>query len=231
MNIQSRKNVTGDAWRVTSTPSLRAFTLIELLVVIAIISLLAAMVFPITKAVNRTKMQSRARVELAEIENAIKLYKDKIGQYPPDNPTNAAVNPLYYELLGTTNNGLAYITLDGSAQIAPLTIATYFSGATAFANSTQPGGSDETRRASQFLTGLKPGRYGQMTGGPMLLTCSVLWPATLGNQYGVPGLNPFRYSSSGPTNNPSSFDLWVDIVIDGKTNRISNWSAKPLIVN
>ena len=226
MKTQSR-NVTGNTWRVTG------FTLIELLVVIAIIALLAAMIFPITGAVNRTKMQSRAKVELAEIGNAIKLYKDKIGQYPPDNPTNAAVNPLYYELLGTTNNGTYYVTLDGGAQISPATIAAYFSGATAFANSTQPGGSDETRRASRFLRDLKPGRYGQITNGPApvtLLTCSVVWPNTvLPIQFG--GLNPFRYNSSNPTNNPNSFDLWVDIIISGKTNRISNWSAKPLIVN
>jgi prepilin-type N-terminal cleavage/methylation domain-containing protein len=200
-----------------------AFTLIELLVVIAIISLLAAMIFPITKAVNRRKMQAKARVELAMVESAIKLYKDKLGQYPPDNPAYPGVNPLYYELLGTTNTGTYYVTLDGGSQIKPGTISVAFGGATGFANSTQPNGSDETRRAIQFLKELKPGNYGQLTNisrEPFnILTCSVAGPTTL---------NAFCYSSSNPTNNPNSYDLWVDIMIDGKTNRICNWSAKPL---
>ena len=44
-------------------------------------------------------------------------------------------------------------------------------------------------------------------------------------------INPFRYVSSNPTNNTSTFDLWVDVIVGGKTNRISNWSDKPEIVN
>ena len=42
-------------------------------------------------------------------------------------------------------------------------------------------------------------------------------------------LNPWRYVSSNPTNNPGEFDLWVDIIVGGKTNRICNWSDKPPI--
>ncbi|HOW79554.1 MAG TPA: hypothetical protein PK406_08895, partial [Verrucomicrobiota bacterium] len=44
-------------------------------------------------------------------------------------------------------------------------------------------------------------------------------------------LNPWRYNSSNPTNNPNSFDLWMDIAVGGKTNRICNWSDKPLVVS
>ena len=44
-------------------------------------------------------------------------------------------------------------------------------------------------------------------------------------------LNPWRYNSSSPTNNPNSYDLWVDVLIGGKTNRFSNWSRQPTIVN
>ena len=40
----------------------------------------------------------------------------------------------------------------------------------------------------------------------------------------VPDVNPFRYVYPG-TNNPSSYDLWVQLVINGKTNLICNWSA------
>jgi hypothetical protein len=42
-------------------------------------------------------------------------------------------------------------------------------------------------------------------------------------------LNPIRYNSSSPTGNSKTYDLWVDIVVGGKTNRISNWSENPEI--
>jgi hypothetical protein len=41
--------------------------------------------------------------------------------------------------------------------------------------------------------------------------------------------NPFRYVYPG-TNNPSSYDLWIDLSISGKTNRISNWTRQPQIL-
>jgi hypothetical protein len=44
-------------------------------------------------------------------------------------------------------------------------------------------------------------------------------------------VNVIRYVSSNPTNNPTSYDLWVDLLIGGKTNRVSNWSKDPQIVN
>src|SRR2546422_995445 len=98
----------------------RAFTLIELLVVIAIIAVLAAMIFPIVGAVNKVKLRSVAQGGLTQVETAIESYKAKYGFYPPDNPSNAAVNQLYFELLGTTASSLgsapfSYTTLDGSA--------------------------------------------------------------------------------------------------------------------
>ena len=41
----------------------------------------------------------------------------------------------------------------------------------------------------------------------------------------APGLNPFRYVYPG-VNNPSSYDLWVQLVIGGKTNLVCNWSRQ-----
>src|SRR5882724_7919040 len=82
-NTQHPRRVPCSVFRVQP-----AFTLIELLVVIAIISILAAMIIPIGKAVNRTKIRSKARGELAAVEIAIENYKTKMGHYPPDNPDN-----------------------------------------------------------------------------------------------------------------------------------------------
>src|SRR6185312_12165509 len=83
-----------------------AFTLIELIVVIAIIGLLAAMIFPIAGAVNRHKQIGTAQTQLQALSLAIDSYKSKLGYYPPDNPNNAVSNQLYFELMGTTNNGV-----------------------------------------------------------------------------------------------------------------------------
>jgi hypothetical protein len=49
---------------------------------------------------------------------------------------------------------------------------------------------------------------------------------------GVPGVNPWRYNSSSPTNNPGAYDLWIQIVITpGQTNLICNWRKQPQINN
>src|ERR1044071_10347152 len=100
-----------------------AFTLIELIVVVAIIAVLAAMVLPIAGAVNARKQISVAQTQLKGIEIAIQDYKTKLGYYPPDNPNNPVTNQLYFELIGTTNNGASsaqgpnlWVTMDGSAQ-------------------------------------------------------------------------------------------------------------------
>lgn len=216
------------------------FTLIELLIVIAIIAILAALIIPVTGAVTRNKMRARARAELAQIETGILDYKTKLGFYPPDNRTNPSVNQLYYELLGTTadSSGL-YTTLDGSAQIRSSEISSTF-GVGGFMNVTKGAGGDEGQIANPFLKGLKPAQIGQVKGGSgstiRLLIGAVAWPSGMAFQP-VPsppgltqGLNPWRYNSSNPTNNPGSYDLWMDMVIAGKTNRICNWTSKALVV-
>src|SRR4051812_16686378 len=60
------------------------FTLIELLIVIAIMAILAAMVIPISGAVNRNKIKAKARGQLELVATWIDLYKAKLGHYPPD---------------------------------------------------------------------------------------------------------------------------------------------------
>ena len=38
-----------------------------------------------------------------------------------------------------------------------------------------------------------------------------------------PGLNPWRYVSTNPTNNPGRFDLWAEIREKNRTNIVGNW--------
>ena len=214
-----------------------AFTLIELIVVISIIAVLAALIFPIVRGVTRAKRFALAKSELKEMESAIDEYKTRLGYYPPDNPTNQAVNPLYFELMGTTNNGPAptsWGTADGSAFVDNVNIVSYF-GVTGLANTSTHKHSDDTATAAQsFLGELRPSQVGVIdpSGKPLvkILVCSIPW-ASDRQPYPVttnPTLNPWRYNSSHPTNNVGSYDLWVDITFGNETDRICNWSADPI---
>jgi prepilin-type N-terminal cleavage/methylation domain-containing protein len=219
------------------------FTLIELLVVIAIMSILASMMFPIGKALNRAKMKARAQGEMTQLETAIQSYKAKLGTFPPDNPATPVINQLYYELSGTivTNTGGSarfYRTLDGNSQLSAdaATFQTYFGPrVSGIANTTRAAG-DEGVFAVNFLKGaLRPDQVAILPSGAKVIVTSLRWPE--GQPYHpVPGaafktVNPWRYNSSNPTNNPGTYDLWVDVIIDGKTNRFGNWSKEPVLVS
>ena len=226
----------------------RAYTLVEMLIVIGVMIMLASMIFPITGAIKRTQIRTRARGELVQVETAIEDYKSKLGYYPPDNPpptatvnpANYAVNQLYYELLGTTNTKvggvLYYQTLDGSAQMRTSDFGSVFQpNVTGFANCSA-GGGDEAAIATVFLRGLKPGQFLAITNGSGSTTpvCTVLGASLDGplmlQDANLGKLNPWRYNSSNPIKNPKSFDLWIDVKVGDKTNRICNWSDQPLIV-
>jgi prepilin-type N-terminal cleavage/methylation domain-containing protein len=226
-----------------------AFTLIELLVVIAIIAILASLVFPVTWAVNRLKIQSRCKGEMGEIETWINQYKDKFGHYPPDNPGNYLTNQLFYELSGTTLDDRSgnYTTLDGSATIARTALSTAIGpGVGGMVNSTKGGGGDEGSTATKFISGLKPNQIATLINGPNTnidsptVLISVPWkqgPAPFnfnpvpGPPFAPDGTNPWRYNSSSPFKNRDSYDLWIDVMIGSKCYRICNWSSKPLAIN
>ncbi len=231
--------------RLNQRHGVAAFTLIELLVVIAIIGILAALIFPAIGMVNANKQRSLAKAQLQQIQQAIEAYHTKLGYYPPDNPTNVVVNPLYFELMGTTNDasgaagGTAqnYATLDNSGVVTISQLTTYF-GITGMANtSTRTHSDDQGSAASSFLTHLLPNQVGSVDPNNannaqrvLILVCPVAWPGTLTALIPNTTFNPWRYTSSHPTNNVGTYDLWVDLIIRGKTNRISNWSPNPIVL-
>ena len=220
-----------------------AFTLIELLTVIAIMGVLAALLLPVVGAVKKHQYLYNTQAEMAKLETAIDRYKAAYGFYPPSptTPPTAVIPPgpsslfnqLFYELEGTTNDGVInYTTLDGSDTIKATDVPKAFPGIGGFMNCTKPGAGEDSSAARNFLPDLKPNHIGRYCTnysnnfGVTLLICSVGGPNATYQPLGQQDLNPWRYNSSSPANNPGSYDLWVQLVIGKQTNLICNWTKQ-----
>jgi prepilin-type N-terminal cleavage/methylation domain-containing protein len=216
----------------------RAFTLIELLTVITIIAVLAAFTVPVLTSLKRREYISKTQAELAQLATAIDSYKAVYGFYPPGNANavnnlkSAMTNQLYFELLGTTNldtsSGM-FLTLDASAKISAADAGSTF-GVGGFMNSSKPNGEESSQQARSFLSGLKPNQSViLLTNAPdiiiKILVGSVGGPDQKYQPLGVSDVNPWRYVSPG-VNNPNGYDLYIQLVIGGKTNLVCNWSKQ-----
>ena len=222
--------------RLATFKSRLAFTLIELLAVISIIAVLSAFAIPVMKSVARKTVLARARAAMAQLETAIEGYKAAYGFYPPcktNNPGSPLINPLYFELMGTTNNNGIYQTLDGRATIgaSPANMTSAF-GLSGFINCSKVGTGEDAPAAKSFLSTLNSGQIGSASNNFVLVTVLV---ASVGGPdanykpfFGTPNFNPWRYVSPG-VNNPGSYDLWVQLVIGGRTNLVCNWSKLALL--
>jgi type II secretory pathway pseudopilin PulG len=214
--------------------------LIELLIVISIMGVLAAFTIPVLISIKQGQYRKTATAELKQIELAVERFHDAYGAYPPGNGNNALPNQLFYELTGTTNinNGSPRVfqSLDGRQTHPGSYLTSVFGpGVSAFVNCSKFNSSaEDSTYAKDFLLSLKPNRIGTYTNTLNGLTVDVLVTSVGGpdqnyiQQVGFSG-NPFRYLNPG-TQNPNSYDLWVDLVIGGKTNRISNWSKTYQII-
>ena len=217
----------------------RAFTLVELLIVIAIIGVLAAFTVVAVSTIKKKQTISTAQKELAQIESALEDYKAKYGVYPPANQhppgdyaapfDRAQFSQLYYELSGVTHDtaNQSYTTLDGATTIKETEYKSAY-GVGGVVNSTKGSGEDVTS-AKNFLSGLKSNQlFDQVTNSGVRTTeiiTTVGGPDSTYKPLLASSLNPFRYIYPG-TNNPNSYDLWVQLVIKGRTNLICNWSKQ-----
>ena len=214
--------------RVENKKDVVAFTLIELLVVISIIAILAAFIIPVMASLKRKEYISKTQAEMAQIETAIESYKAAYGFYPPSNPTNSLVNQLYYELVGTTSPTLGtYIPLDGRPSI-PMSIVPNYFGVSGFMNCTKPGAGEDAPAAKTFLPDLKGSLIAAYSNPPSkflpgvnLLVGSLGGPDQFYRPLNVAGMNPWRYNSSNPTNNPGSYDLWIQLSIGSSFSTIN----------
>jgi prepilin-type N-terminal cleavage/methylation domain-containing protein len=215
-----------------------AFTLIELLVVIAIMGVLAALLLPVVAAVKKHQYIYNTQTQMAQLETAIDRYKAAYGFYPPDNqltPANPLVNQLYYELTGTTNldvNTPNYQSLDGAPPTLTGVSVNNAFGVAGFMNCSKSGSGEDASAARNFLPDLKPNQVWNYTNPPpategvKLLIGSVGGPDATYQPMGHQDLNPWRYNSSNPTNNPGSYELWMQLVIGRQTNLICNWTKQ-----
>ncbi len=214
-----------------TTGARRGFTLIELLTVISIIAVLAALLIPALSSLSKRKYITTAQAELGQIQAAIDSYHAKYGSYPPSSANGVLLHQLFYELSGTTYNPVnkTYTTLDGQYIVLAADLNTVF-GVAGIVNCSKGSGEDAAP-ARNFLLGLKPGMIGTNsagTGGVAFLMTSLrgLDPTYTPLGANTIDVNPFRYNSVNPTNNPGTYDLWIDLPISHKTNRISNWSRQ-----
>ncbi len=233
------KTISGNMTDNISLPSRRrAFTLIELLVVITIIAIIAGFTLVVFKSVGKSRKIAVAKAELAQLQIALDNYKAKYGVYPPGNQyalsapaDRVRLNQLYYELSGTTKTLVSgvnsFLTLDTVASIPVASVGNAY-GVGGFVNCSQGGGEDAAA-AKSFL----PSLSSKMVKNPVtnngvpttILVTSVGGPddSYLPLGAGSVGINPIRYLYPG-INNPSSYDLWVQLVINGQTNLVCNWS-------
>ena len=218
------------ARRLRKDATFKAFTLIELLVVIAVIAMLAGLLIGVLPRAMEKRVTARVETDLAALTMAIEYYKEKQGFYPPDNPNNVAEPPLYYELVGTTNNGTDYYAPNGDPPLSGAAINTAF-GPTpngpynGFLNSGEAG------EVKSFHKTIRENQY-NWSPFPKAIPVRVLTVLANGPKYpGNPGTettNTWRYvvgkpDGLQPVHNPSTYDLWAEVVYRGRTNVIGNW--------
>jgi prepilin-type N-terminal cleavage/methylation domain-containing protein len=221
--------------RLSTLVARPAFTLVELLTVIAVIGIIAALIFPAARAAQRLAIVHSAQAQMAQLQAALDRYKSVYGFYPPGS-ARALTNQLYFELEGTflTNNNTAYMTLDRLATIPTNAVSSVFgAGVGGFMNCNKLGAPEDAPHAENFLTELNTNQFSVVTvagTAVSLLVTPVGGPDSSYTPLGLLDVNPWRYVYPG-TNNPGSYDLWIQLSIAGKSNLVCNWTKTVQINN
>jgi prepilin-type N-terminal cleavage/methylation domain-containing protein len=217
-----------------------AFTLIELLVTIAIIGALAALVLPLS-GIATTKMRiSRVKAELNRYVNAIESYKLETGEYPQDHGQlnlvssndwklyheRAALNPLVYELTGAIYTNRQYLVLADNEELSATTFDKLFKRRGVRNSARNKNDIDFkgfTLKEAQREE-INPQSYSLSANDDIeILKVPVPGPFMMEARKNVK-FNPWFYDASSTNrHNKNSYDLWAEILVQGKTNVIGNW--------
>ncbi len=205
-----------------------AFTLIELLTVIAIIAVLAALGVGMTVGAKNARVNSRAQAELRQLQTAIEAYKADRNAFPPDHVipgtrrVDPALNLLYYELRGMELVDGVFKCKGENDTLSSADVQQVFGRKgflNASANPAEPARTFFDPKASAVarvpISGIQV----------ELLVTPFPWPSGVPEAAPIAGskVNPWRYVSTSPTNNPGNFDLWAEVYV-GKEKRIfKNW--------
>lgn len=192
----------------------------ELLVVIAIIAIVAALVVGLAGIASENKKVSRAKAELAKLVTLIDAYQSKVGVFPPDRSSSPGTNSLLYELAGgirdrADDTNPNYITPFGNITSNELW-TTY--GTSGMLNAIEKDGNADDMKVHRILKDIHKDQTNAVAGH-----ISLVVPVDGPN--GQP--NPWKYlRGANAVHNPDTYDLWVEIVVRGKTITIGNWSTK-----
>ena len=213
-----------------------AFSLIELLVVIAIIAVLASLIVGLGGLAGRKSKEAQVRAQLNGLITAIDRYKSEFGYYPPDNVlsstavatnVNPAINQLYYELTGVivNNQSGTFQSPNKPTTITALTVQSVFHREGFVNAATDPKElkfQGANLKANQVKTVLIGGAEVDILVVPTPFPSG--HPAAVFKGSPFEAVNPWRYVSTNPTNNPASFDLWAEVPLNNREVRtIGNW--------
>lgn len=211
-----------------------AFTLVEMMVVIAIVGILASLLMTAFPAIIKKANKAKVMAEFKKLEAAIEDYHKTYNSYPLDNPTNRLVNPLYYELQGTTwNAGTTTYDLVGDS-ISEVNVRLYF-GQDGLRNVTHDSNDATAPKAKAFLTGLSSASFISVTNVSAIDLRVLRVPVkdTDTNQVVAANgdvVNVWHYNSSTPVYNKGKYDLWAEFESGGTRYRISNWEKDAVMI-
>ncbi len=181
-----------------------------MLTVIAIIGILAGIIIAVLPAVSGAKVRKSVQAQMQQMITVIDHYKEVKGFYPPDNRNNNAgtgyyMTPLYYELIGGQ-----------PISVGPLGVA---------------GVINTANERKNFFPNVKENQYLEIdAGGSRVRVLGVKTRGPLAAPFD--DFCPWQYrvapsDTQDPSfHNPNSYDLWVEVLVNGERTKIGNWKEK-----
>jgi prepilin-type N-terminal cleavage/methylation domain-containing protein len=221
-----------------------AFTLVELLTVIAIIGILAAMLLTVFPAVIKTGKITKAKLEMADIVNAIEAYDSDYGRFPISSSEQSAAGTNDFTVGAMLP--LAPISLDNNSNVVAILMdLTVYPNGTPTANVGHAKNSKQVKYLNAKISGYDPasnnpnppggvdnnGIYRDPWGSPYVITMN-----TSRNEQGTSDiLYSLRSVSQNPpaSTNASGFNGLVNPIYSANPNnflfhgKVMVWSAGP----